>query len=231
MSTTPLGFDTRLIHAGEPRPRIHGAVAMPIFQSVTFEHTGAATYHGVQYIRLNNTPNHRALHEKLAALENGEAALVAASGMAAISSTLLTLLAAGDHLLAQDCLYGGTQGLLSRELPAFGISVDSIDANDPASWERRLRPTTRAIYVEAMTNPLLEVADLRAVVTFARAHGLVSVIDATFASPVNLRPLELGFDLVVHSATKYLNGHSDVINGVVVTRSKALAEKLGFMQN
>src|SRR5262245_15073288 len=216
MSTRHLAFDTQLIHAGEPRPRFLGAVAMPIFQSVTFEYSGTATYHGVQYIRLNNTPNHRALHEKLAALENAEAALVTASGMAAISSTLFTVLSAGDHLLAQDCLYGGTQGLFARECPAFGIAVDSIDANDPASWERRLRPTTRAIYVEAMTNPLLEVADLRAVVAFARAHGLVSIIDSTFASPVNFRPTDLGFDLTIHSCTKYLNGHDDIAAGAVL---------------
>jgi cystathionine beta-lyase/cystathionine gamma-synthase len=210
------GFDTRLIHAGEPRPRILGAVALPIFQSVTYEHAGPPGREDVRYIRLSNTPNHLALHQKLAALEGGEAALVTASGMAAISTTLLTLLAAGDRLLAQDCLYGGTLGFFRSECRSFGIAVDPIDANDPASWKRKLGPTTRAIYVESMTNPLLEVCDLEAVVEFARAHGLVSIIDNTFATPVNFRPPEIGFDLSLHSCTKYMNGHDDVAAGAVI---------------
>jgi cystathionine beta-lyase/cystathionine gamma-synthase len=214
------GFDTKLIHAGEPRPRILGAVALPIFQSVTFEHTGPPSHEDVRYIRLSNTPNHLALHEKLAALEDGEAALVTASGMAAISTTLLTVLSAGDHLLAQSCLYGGTLGFLGRECPSFGIAVDAIDAGDAGSWRGRLRPTTRAIYVETMTNPLLEVGDLRAVVEFARAHGLVSIIDNTFATPVNFRPPAIGFDLSLHSCTKYMNGHDDLAAGAVIGRAE-----------
>jgi cystathionine beta-lyase/cystathionine gamma-synthase len=216
MNTRFPGLDTKLIHAGEPEPRILGAVTLPIFQSVTFEHTGPPSYHGVRYIRLNNTPNHLALHQKLAALENAEAALVTSSGMAAISTTLLTVLGSGDHLLAQDCLYGGTHGFLTHECPALGIAVDSIDANDPPSWKRKLRPTTRAIYVETMTNPLLGVGDLRAVVAFARTHGLVSIIDNTFATPVNFRPPEVGFDLSIHSCTKYMNGHDDIAAGAVI---------------
>ncbi len=224
MNASLQGLDTKLIHAGEPRPRILGAVTLPIFQSVTFE-TSPPSYRGVKYIRLNNTPNHLALHQKLAALENAEAALVTASGMAAISTTLLTVLSSGDHVLAQDCLYGGTQGFLSHECPSFGIAVDSIDANDPASWKRQLRPTTRAIYVETMTNPLLDVGDLRAVVEFAHAHGLVSIIDNTFATPVNFRPPEMGFDLSIHSCTKYMNGHDDVAAGAVIG-SAAWIEKI-----
>lgn len=224
MNASLRGLDTKLIHAGEPRPRILGAVSLPIFQSVTFE-TSPPSYRGVKYIRLNNTPNHLALHQKLAALENAEAALVTASGMAAISTTLLTVLSSGDHVLAQDCLYGGTQGFLSHECPSFGIAVDSIDANDPASWKRQLRPTTRAIYVETMTNPLLDVGDLRAVVEFAHAHGLVSIIDNTFATPVNFRPPEMGFDLSIHSCTKYMNGHDDVAAGAVIG-SAAWIEKI-----
>jgi cystathionine beta-lyase/cystathionine gamma-synthase len=210
------GLDTKLIHAGEPHPRILGSVALPIFQSVTFEQSGPPRREDVRYIRLSNTPNHLALHQKLAALESAEAALVTASGMAAISTTLLAVLSSGDHLLAQDCLYGGTLGFLSRECPSFGIAVDRIDADDPASWKRRLTPTTRAIYVESMTNPLLQVGDLRAVVEFARAHGLVSIIDNTFATPVNFRPPEIGFDLSIHSCTKYMNGHDDVAAGAVI---------------
>lgn len=218
------GLDTKLIHAGEPEPRILGAIVPPIFQSATFEATPPG-YRDVTYIRLNNTPNHLTLHRKLATLENAEAALVTASGMAAISTALLTVLSASDHLLAQSGLYGGTHGFLTQECPALGIAVDWIDADDPTSWKRHLKPTTRAIYVETMTNPLLDVGDLRAVVAFARAHGLVSIIDNTFASPVNFRPPEVGYDLSLHSCTKYLNGHDDIAAGAVIGRA-AWIEKI-----
>ena len=208
-------IETQLVHAGEPLPRIAGAVEMPIFQSATYESQGEASYHDLRYLRTNNTPSQIALHEKIAVLERAEAALVSASGMAAISTTLLAVLSSGDHLLAQSCLYGGTHDLITGELPKLGISADFIDAQRPDSWEARLRPTTRAIYVETMTNPLLEVGDLEGVARFARAHGLVSIIDNTLATPINFRPLEVGFDLAVHSATKYLNGHSDIVAGAV----------------
>ena len=131
-------IDTKLIHAGEPNPLIQGAVSIPIFQSSTFEYTGQDSYHDLRYIRLNNTPNHVALHDKLAALENGEAAVVNGSGMAAISTTLLTLLSSGDHFLAQDCLYGGTHDLITKDLPAYGISYDFICGDDPDSWKSLL---------------------------------------------------------------------------------------------
>ncbi len=217
--------ETKLIHAGEPVPRVEGAVVLPVFQTAMYEYGGESTYDAIRYIRLNNTPNHLALHQKLAALENAEAALVTASGMAAISTTLLTVLSVGDHLLAQDCLYGGTHDLITRDFASFGLSFDFIDADDPDTWKRKLRPTTRAIYVETMTNPLLQVGDLKAVPSFAREHGLVSVIDNTFASPINFRPAEWDFDLSVHSATKYLNGHSDIVAGAVIGRA-SLVERI-----
>ena len=209
-------LETKAVHAGHPVPRIAGAVAMPIFQSAMFEYAGETSYHDLKYIRLNNTPGHVALHGKLSALEGGEAALVAASGMAAISTTLLTVLSPGDRLLAQNCLYGGTHDFLKTECAKLGIETDFIDGDVPVSWQDRLQPTTRAIYVESITNPLLQVADLEAVVRFAKARGLVSMIDNTFATPVNFRPLEHGFDLVLHSCTKYLNGHSDIVAGAVI---------------
>ena len=209
-------LETKLIHAGEPRPRIAGAVNVPIFQSVMFETAGETDYHDIKYIRLNNTPNHRALHEKLAALENAEDAVVMASGMAAITTTLLTVLSAGDHLLAQDCLYGGTHDFLTQDLRDFGITFDFLEGDDPADWQRQVRPNTKAIYVESMTNPTLQVTDLAAVASFAKSHGLVSIIDNTFASPVNFRPAEWGYDLSLHSCTKYLNGHSDIVAGAVI---------------
>lgn len=209
-------LETKLIHAGEPEPLINGAVSMPIFQSSTFEYTGQTSYHDLKYIRLNNTPNHVALHQKLASLENAEAALVTASGMAAITTTLLAVLSSGDHLLAQGCLYGGTHDFITKDFATFGISYDFIDGDDPDSWKLKLRSNTKAIYVETLTNPLLQVADLEAVVKFAREHGLISLIDNTFASPINFRPPEWGFDLSIHSCTKYLNGHSDIVAGAVI---------------
>jgi cystathionine gamma-synthase/cystathionine gamma-lyase/cystathionine beta-lyase len=220
--TTFGSIDTTLVHAGEPEPRILGAVAMPVFQSAMYTSKPDTDYHDIEYIRLNNTPNHLALHAKLAAIEGAEAALVTSSGMAAITTTLLTILRSGDRLLAHRCLYGGTHSALTDDLPALGIERDPIDANRPGTWEAALHPTTRAIYVEAITNPLVEVPDLRAVVEFARAHDLVSIVDATFATPVNLRPIALGFDIVVHSATKYLNGHSDLVAGVVAGKARTI---------
>ncbi|MCS6926469.1 MAG: aminotransferase class I/II-fold pyridoxal phosphate-dependent enzyme [Candidatus Binatia bacterium] len=223
-------LETALIHAGEPEPRINGAVSMPIFQSAMFAYAGETSYDDLRYIRLNNTPNHIALHQKLAALERAEAALVTASGMAAITTTLVTLLSAGDHLLAQDCLYGGTHAFITKDLVTFGISYDFIDGDDPDSWRRKLRPNTKAMYLETMTNPLLQVADLKAAVAFARAHGLIALIDNTFASPINFRPLEWGFDLSLHSCTKYLNGHSDIVAGAVIGRAD-LIEKIRHKLN
>jgi cystathionine beta-lyase/cystathionine gamma-synthase len=216
MGKTTRKIDTKLIHAGEPEPLIQGAVSIPIFQSSTFEYTGQESYHDLRYIRLNNTPNHVALHEKLAALENGETAVVSASGMAAISTTLLALLSAGDHFLAQDCLYGGTHDLITKDLPAYGISSDFICGKDPEAWKKLLRPNTKAVYVESITNPLMQVADLKAIVEFAREHRLSSIIDNTFTSPINFRPLEHGYDLSIHSCSKYLNGHSDIVAGAVI---------------
>jgi len=211
-------LETKLIHAGEPQPRVQGAVAMPIFQSAMFEYSGETDYHDLKYIRLNNTPNATVLHAKLAALEGTETALVTASGMAAISTTLLTFLSAGDHLISQDTLYGGTHDFLTRDFASFGISFDFVNADDPKSWESRLRPQTKAIYVETITNPLMQVADLEAVASFAQEHGILSIIDNTFATPVNFRPIEHGFDLSLHSCTKYMNGHSDIVAGAVLGR-------------
>lgn len=223
-------FDTLLIHAGEPEPRHGGAVGMPIFASANYLFAGEERYDDLKYIRLNNTPNHKALAEKLAALEGAEAATVTSSGMSAITTTLLACLSQGDHLLAQDCLYGGTYSFVEKDLPRFGVGVDFVSGTDIEAWRADLKPQTRVFYVEAMTNPLAEVADLEAVVRFCRDNQLLSVIDATFTTPYNFRPIELGFDLVVHSATKYLNGHSDIVAGVVAGNAK-LVEKIVHLLN
>ncbi len=218
-------IETKLIHAGEIRPGIMGAVSLPVFQTAMYEYEPAADYHDIKYIRLNNTPNHAVLHGKLTALENADAALVTASGMAAITTALLSVLSSGDHLLAQDSLYGGTHDFLSTSLGCFGIDHAFFDSGRPETWEAMLRPKTRAVYVETISNPLMKVPDLEAVVEFSRKHGLVSLIDNTFATPLNFRPAEHGFDLSLHSCTKYLNGHSDIVGGAVIGK-KELVEKV-----
>ncbi len=218
-------IETKLIHAGEIEPRISGAVSMPIFQSANFEYAGESSYNEIKYIRLNNTPNHQVLHKKLAALENAESALVTASGMAAITTSLLTVLSCGDHLLIQNSLYGGTHDFVTKDLPSFGIEYDFVDGDDPDSWEAKLQSNTKALYVETMTNPLMEVSNLIEVVNFAKRNRLISFIDNTFASPMNFRPSDWGFDLSLHSCTKYLNGHSDIVAGAVIGQAD-LIEKI-----
>jgi cystathionine beta-lyase/cystathionine gamma-synthase len=213
-------FETKLIHSGDDR--VKGAIAMPVFQSTMYELAGEQGYDNIRYIRLNNTPNHLQLHQILASLENGETSLVTASGMAAISTSLLSMLSAGDHLLAQKGLYGGTHSFITEDMPRFGITFDFIDGEDTDSWKRKLRPNTKAIYVESITNPLLRVADLKSVVRFARENELLSMIDNTFASPVNFRAAEFGFDLSIHSCTKYLNGHSDIVAGCVIGKKERI---------
>src|SRR5215470_16427024 len=217
-------METKAVHAGEMRPRVQGAVVLPIFQSAMFESAGEKRYDDVRYIRLNNGPNQLVLGEKLAKLENAEAGLVTASGMAAITASLLTFLSSGDHLLAQRHLYGGTYDFVTKDLAKFGIAHDLVDPAKPDSWSAKLKPNTKVLYVETIGNPLMGVPDLGAVVDFAQDHHLVSIIDNTFASPVNFRPPEHGFDLSVHSATKYLNGHSDIVAGAVIGRSELVGK-------
>jgi cystathionine beta-lyase/cystathionine gamma-synthase len=222
MTHPPRTIDTAAVHAGSPDPNIDGAVVTPIFQSVNFLHEGTASYHATRYVRLSNAPNHHVLADKLATLEGAEAAIVTASGMAAISTALLTVLGSGDHLLMIDSPYGGTRNLVTTTLPRLGIETTFIDGNDASSWKAALRPTTRAIYVESITNPLMQVPDLPGVAAFARGHGLVSLIDNTIPSPVNFRPIAIGFDLSLHSATKALAGHSDVAAGAVIGSAETI---------
>ena len=215
---TRFSLETRVVHSTAPDPGSGGALVQPVFQSSTYVDDGGGDYHDLPYLRLNNSPNHRALHRKLADLEHAEAALVTASGMAAISTALMATLRSGDHVLAERGLYGGTHTLFTQDLPALGISHDFVDLDRPDEWLGKLRPNTRAFYVETLTNPLLTLGDLPGVVRFCREHGLVSLVDNTLASPVNCNPRTMGFDLVLHSATKYLNGHSDIVAGVIAGR-------------
>jgi cystathionine gamma-synthase/cystathionine gamma-lyase/cystathionine beta-lyase len=208
-------IETLAVHGGEQRPGPEGSMVFPIYQGTVFATQPGESYHDIQYIRLNSTPSQHYLHGKLAALEGAEAALATASGMAAVTTILHTLLRAGDHLLVGDTLYGGTHNFLTDHASDVGFSYTFVDPHDPSSWAAARRPETRAFLVETITNPLMRVGRLREVAAFARSEGLVSVIDNTFASPVNFRPVAAGFDLVFHSATKYLNGHSDLVAGSV----------------
>ena len=216
MDNKKQAFNTKVIHAGEPDPRIEGAINVPIFQSSTFEFEGQTDYNDLKYIRLNNTPNHVALHKKLAILEGAEKALVTSSGMSAITTTLLTFLKNGDHLIANNTLYGGTADYIKNDLPDYGIEVDFIDAGDPSNWADYIKSNTKVIYVETITNPLMQIGALDKVVEFAKENNLISMIDNTLASPTLFCPIQHGFDISLHSATKYLNGHSDIVAGAII---------------
>ena len=208
------GPSTRAVHAGEPPAEIYGPVVNPIVLSSTF--FSAPDGDGpVLYQRYGNAPNHVMLARRLAALEGGEDAVVLASGMAAMACALLSLVRAGDHVLATDAIYGGTRSLLSTELARLGIETTYVDFNTPG-WEESFRPNTKAVLGESPSNPLLRVLDLRPICDAAHARGAAVIVDSTFASPINLRPLEHGVDVVMHSGTKYLGGHTDVTAGVLV---------------
>lgn len=212
-------IDSRAVHGLRPEGQPEGAVVPPIFQTAMYEFAEAGEGAPLRYVRYGNTPDQRRVAAHLADLAGTEAGLVTASGMAAVSCALLSVLSAGDHLIAQRELYGGTRDLLVEGLSGLGVEVDLVDGTDAASWREALRPSTRAVYLETVSNPLLAVADLAGAVRFCREHGLVSIVDNTFLTPVQCRPAERGFDLVVHSATKYLNGHSDLVAGAVVGRA------------
>lgn len=217
-------FETVAVHAAEPRPAHGGSVVHPIYQGTVFETVPGQGYDELQYIRLNTNPSQEHLHRKLAALEAAETALATASGMAAITTTLLAHLAAGDHLIVAGALYGGTHHFLTEQAPRLGWSVDFVDPEDRDAWAEALRPQTKAFYVETISNPLTRVADLAGIADFSREHGLTSIIDNTFATPVVFRPHTIGFDIVCHSATKALNGHSDLVAGVVTGSAAHLAK-------
>jgi cystathionine beta-lyase/cystathionine gamma-synthase len=209
-------MDTVAVHGGESRPGPEGSVVFPIYQGTVYEVEPGTGYHDLKYIRLNSTPSQRYLHDKLAALEGGQAAVATSSGMAAVTTVLLSLMRAGDHLLASDCLYGGTHDFLTGHAADLGWSYSFVDAGRPETWEAARTERTKVFLVETITNPLMRVGLLDQVADFGRREGVVTVIDNTFASPVNFRPLQAGFDVVFHSATKYLGGHSDLVAGAVM---------------
>jgi cystathionine gamma-lyase len=224
-----LRFDTLAIHAGQRPDPTTGAVMTPVYLTSTYVQDGPGVHKGYEYSRTQN-PTRHALEACLAALEGGRHGLAFASGLAA-TDAVLHLLSAGDHVLASDDVYGGTFRIMDKVFRRHGVTFDAVDMTDPDRVARALRPETRLVWIETPTNPMLKLADLAALAAVARAHGARTVVDNTFATPCFQRPLEHGIDLVVHSTTKYLNGHSDVVGGAVVTSDGELFARLAFLQN
>lgn len=225
------GFFTRCIHAGQEPDPTTGAVITPIYATSTYVQQSPGVHKGYEYARSQN-PTRMAFERCVADLEGGTAGFAFASGLAAIS-TILECLDQGAHVIATDDIYGGTRRLFTRvRNRSAGLETSYVDVSDLAAIEKAVRPQTRMIWVETPTNPLLKLADLRAIADFARKRNIITVADNTFASPYLQRPLELGFDIVVHSTTKYLNGHSDMVGGIaVIGDNAALREQLAFLQN
>ncbi|MCG0730536.1 trans-sulfuration enzyme family protein [Lactiplantibacillus plantarum] len=221
-------FETQLIHGGISEDATTGATSVPIYMASTFRQTkiGQNQY---EYSRTGN-PTRAAVEALIATLEHGSAGFAFASGSAAIN-TVFSLFSAGDHIIVGNDIYGGTFRLIDAVLKHFGMTFTAVDTRDLAAVEAAITPTTKAIYLETPTNPLLHITDIAAIAKLAQAHDLLSIIDNTFASPCVQKPLDLGVDIVLHSASKYLGGHSDVIGGLVVTKTPALGEKIGYLQN
>jgi cystathionine beta-lyase/cystathionine gamma-synthase len=209
-------IETLAVHGGEPRPGPEGSLVYPIYQGTVYPVEPGTSYEDIKYLRLSTTPSQAYLHDKLAALEGGEAAVATSSGMAALTTVLLTLLKEGDHFIASDFLYGGTHDFITHHAEDLGWSWTFVDPQRPETWAAAKTDRTQVFLVETIANPLMRVPRLREVVEFGRAEGVTTVIDNTFATPVNFRPLSVGFDLCCHSATKYLNGHADLVAGCVI---------------
>ncbi len=226
-----LGFSTRAIHAGQTPDPTTGAVMTPIFATSTYKQSSPGVHTGYEYSRTQN-PTRHAFERCIADLESGNKAYAFASGLAA-SGTVLELMDAGSHIVAVDDMYGGSWRLFERvRKSSMGLRVSYADPNVPGSIAAAMQNDTRMIWVETPSNPLLKVTDLKEVAELGKTHGVITVVDNTFASPWLQRPLELGIDLVVHSVTKYISGHSDMVGGIVITRDRDdLAERLEFMQN
>ncbi len=229
MADPTLRFETLAVHAGQPPDPTTGAIMTPVYLTSTFVQDGPGVHKGYEYSRTQN-PTRHALQDCLAALEGAAHGLAFASGLAA-TDAVLHLLGAGDHVLYSDDVYGGTFRLFDGVFRRLGLSFDPVDMSDPRNVERALRAETRLVWVETPTNPMLKLVDLAEVARIARAHGARTVVDNTFATPFFQRPLAHGIDVVVHSTTKYLNGHSDVVGGAALTSDPELFERLCFLQN
>jgi cystathionine gamma-synthase/cystathionine gamma-lyase len=222
-------FETKAIHEGQKPDPQTGAVIVPIYLTSTYQQEAIGQHKGYEYSRTGN-PTRQALEDALAALENGKFGLAFASGLAA-TTTILSLLKTGDHIIAGDDLYGGTYRLLEKVVKNWGITTTYVDIDHINDFETAIQPHTKLIWIETPTNPLLKIIDIAALAKLAHAHNLILVVDNTFASPYFQQPLNLGADIVVHSTTKYLGGHSDIIGGAVVTSNEELYQQLKFYQN
>src|SRR2546423_1641903 len=222
-------FSTIAIHAGQEPDPATGAVSVPIYQTSTYAQEGIGKHKGFEYARTQN-PTRLACEKNLAALEGGRFGYGFASGMAAINA-VVTLLRAGDHVIVSDNTYGGTFRLFDKIMRKFGVEFSYVDAREPQNVEDATRAETRMVFIETPTNPVMSLVDIAAVAEITKRRGLRLVVDNTFMSPYFQRPLELGADIVVHSTTKYLNGHSDSVGGVAVLKHKEDAERLQFIQN
>src|SRR5690606_3243653 len=217
-SARPASLSTLAIHGGRETGAPGAPVVSPLVQSVNFLQE-IGTGEGLRYTRYGNTPNAEVVQRRIAMLEGGESALVLSGGMGATACALLALLRPGDHLLTSQWIYGGTHRLFFDELTAMGIEVSSVDPEGPRNWRRGVRHNTRVVFVESPVNPSCRVIDVRPLSRLTREEGMALVVDSTFASPINFRPLEHGADVVIQSTTKYLNGHHDALGGVVIGSS------------
>jgi cystathionine beta-lyase/cystathionine gamma-synthase len=223
------GFSTRAVHAGQQEDPLAGAVMTPIYQTSTYVQEGLGRHKGYEYARTQN-PTREALERNVASLEGGQYGFAFGSGLAA-TDTVLKLLSAGDHVVCGENVYGGTHRLMERVYARLGLTFTFVDSRDIRNIERAVTPATRMIYCETPTNPMMHLTDLAAVGDLTQARGLLLTVDNTFATPFFQRPLSSGADIVIHSTTKYLNGHSDMVGGVVITSRDDLAERIGFLQN
>ncbi|GAC1420051.1 MAG: methionine gamma-lyase [Gemmatimonadaceae bacterium] len=213
-ATRKLGLSTTAIHGGAPRPTPGTGISSPLAQSVNYVQD-VGTSEGLQYARYGNTPNAVRVQQRLALLEGSEEALVLSSGMGATACAMLALVRAGDHLVSSSWIYGGTRKLFTEDLVGMGIEVTLVNPLEPRGWRKALKKNTRVVFLESPVNPTCRVLELSSLQSLAHSEGIALVVDSTFASPINFRPIEHGVDVVIHSATKYLNGHHDILAGVV----------------
>ncbi len=224
-----LGFDTRAIHAGqEPDPET-GAIMTPVFQTSTYVQSSPGEHRGYEYSRTDN-PTRNALEDCLASLEGGKHGVVFASGCAA-TTTIMHMLSEGDHVVSGDDVYGGTYRLFTKVFDPMGLDFSFVDMTDHDAFEEAIQEETKMIWLESPTNPMLKITDIEAICEMAHDRGIAVVVDNTFMSPYFQTPLELGADMVIHSTTKFINGHSDVVGGAVITNDDEMAEQLAFLQN
>ncbi|WP_405382090.1 trans-sulfuration enzyme family protein [Maribacter sp. LLG6340-A2] len=228
MNSNTKGLNTICTHVGELEDKQHKGAVSPLYMSTSYAYEDVDVK---RYPRYFNTPNQEGLCKKVAALEHAESALIFGSGMAAVSTSLLAFLSAGDHVVLQQTLYGGTYNLINEEFSKYGIEYSFTTGWSAADFEAEIKENTKVIYIETPSNPLLTITDLEAIATIAKKHGLISMIDNTFASPVNQNPIDFGIDVVIHSATKYMGGHSDICAGAVASNTENMERIFHLAKN